>query len=57
MGKYAKGTPDFKISYKIGKRDMLTVLPFILKGKLFGKHKGSPFFEGDGTTPIGRERP
>lgn len=52
MGKYAKAKPDFKVSDKMGMRDMLTVLPFILKGKLFGKHKGSPFFESDNITPV-----
>ncbi len=57
MGKYAKGKPDFKISDKLGLRDMVAVLPFILKGKLFGKHKGSPFFEPDGLTPIAPKRP
>ncbi|SEW07965.1 hypothetical protein SAMN05444851_1273 [Aliiroseovarius sediminilitoris] len=56
-GTYAKGNPDFKVSDKIGARDMLTVLPFVVKGKLFGKHKGSPFFENDGATPIGLKRP
>lgn len=57
MGKFAKSDPDFEISDKISLRDMLTVLPFVVKGKLFGKHKHSPFFETDGTTPIGVEKP
>ncbi|RFP87627.1 hypothetical protein DZK27_11595 [Rhodobacteraceae bacterium 63075] len=56
MGRYAKGAPNFKISDKISMRDMLVVLPFIMKGKIFGKHKGSPFFEAGGATPIGRKR-
>ncbi|WBU59167.1 DUF6151 family protein [Paracoccus albus] len=51
-GRYAKGEPPFKIASKIGFKDMLTVLPFVVKGKLTGKHKNSPLFEADNSTPI-----
>lgn len=57
MGKYANGKPNVKISDRMGKRDILKVLPFILKGKVLGKHKRSPFFQNDGMTPIGFKRP
>ncbi|WP_169542881.1 DUF6151 family protein [Sneathiella aquimaris] len=52
MGQYAKNNPAFKISDKISLLDMLKVFPFILKGKILKKHKHSPFFEDDGTTPV-----
>ncbi|MCQ0969680.1 DUF6151 family protein [Paracoccus sp. TK19116] len=51
-GRDAIGQPPFPISHKIGFRDMLAVLPFILKGRLAGKTKGSPFTQDDGITPI-----
>lgn len=51
-GRDAKGQPPFRISDKIDLRDMLTVFPFLLKGKLGGKGKNSPFFKADGVTPI-----
>jgi len=46
-----QGAP-FKISNKVGFKDMLTVLPFIIKGKLFKMHKPSDFFESDNITPV-----
>lgn len=52
MGKDAKPDAPFRISDKIGFADMLVVLPFIVKGKLLGKHKPSPFFAEDGKTPV-----
>jgi hypothetical protein len=45
MGKYAKGTPPPGTPQSFDLRGMVTVLPFILKGKFLGKSKGSPFFE------------
>ena len=52
MGKYAKGKPPFEIAERINFKAMMSVLPFLLKGKLFGKSKPNPFFKEDGTTPI-----
>ena len=40
------------ISEKFSFKDLLVVLPFIIKGKILGKHRNSPFFEADGSTPI-----
>jgi len=47
------GSPH-RTSNKIGIRDMLAVMPFIIKGKLLKKQRNSPFFEGDNTTPISK---
>ncbi len=52
MGRFARGTPPPYVSSRIGFKDMLTVLPFLLKGKLLGRAKPSPFFRADGVTPI-----
>ncbi len=52
FGRDASKSAPFRISQKISFKDMLVVLPFILKGKLLGKHKNSPFFEDDDSTPI-----
>jgi len=51
-GKYAREGVPFTISPKIGFTAMLTVMPFIIKGKLLKKHLNSPFFEADNRTPI-----
>ena len=51
-GRDAKGAPPFPISRKIGFKDVLTVLPFVAKGFLTGKHRHSPFFQADNVTPI-----
>ena len=32
MGKFATGSPPFKIAHNIGPREVLVVLPFVLKG-------------------------
>jgi hypothetical protein len=56
MGKFAKPSAPYKISEKISLRDMLVVMPFIVKGKITGKHKGSAFFEEDGETPVSTPR-
>jgi hypothetical protein len=47
MGKYAKGTPPPGTPQKFNFKGIATVMPFILKGKLLGKSKPSPFFEND----------
>ncbi len=52
MGRFAKGNVAPHTAEKINLRSILTVLPFILKGRLFKKNKNSPFFEADGRTPI-----
>lgn len=52
MGKYKRGEPPFAVSEKMRLKDILTVAPFLLKGLLMKKTKGSPFFKGDGVTPI-----
>jgi hypothetical protein len=41
------GTPD-----KFNLKAMWSVMPFIVKGKLFRKARPSPFFEADGATPV-----
>ncbi len=51
-GKYALAGAPFKISKKIAFRDMLVVMPFIIKGKILGMDKQSPFFDPDNKTPI-----
>ncbi|MCB0419719.1 MAG: hypothetical protein KDD61_01910 [Bdellovibrionales bacterium] len=52
MGAYAHGRPPFKIPQKMDLNAIVSVLPFILKGKFLKKYKDSPFFESDGKTPI-----
>jgi hypothetical protein len=52
MGRFASVTPPAGTSAKLSLRDMRVVMPFILRGFLFGKRRGSPFFEADGKTPI-----
>lgn len=52
QGRFAKGTPPKGTSSKLSVKDFFAVLPFLLKGALFGKAKNSPFFEKDGVTPI-----
>ena len=52
MGRYALGTPPVGTPRKFDLKAVLTVLPFMLKGKLFGKSKPSPFFADDGATPV-----
>ena len=52
MGKYAKGTPPAGTPQKFDFKGMVTVLPFIIKGKFLGKAKHSPFFEnGEAIVP------
>ncbi|MES2855437.1 MAG: DUF6151 family protein [Bdellovibrionota bacterium] len=45
MGKYAKGTPPPGTPQKFDFNGMKLVMPYLIKGKLLGKAKGSPFFE------------
>lgn len=52
MGRYAQGIPPVGTPKKFDLRAILTVMPFILKGKLLGKSSPSPFFAEDGVTPI-----
>ena len=52
MGRYAKGAPPAGTPQKFNLKAALTVMPFILKGKLLNKAKPSPFFYPDGRTPI-----
>ena len=52
MGKYAKGTPPKGTPQKFDIKGFAAVMPYLLKGKVMGKAKNSPFFEKDGVTPI-----
>jgi hypothetical protein len=52
MGRYAKGTPPAGTPQKINLKAIASVLPFMLKGKLLGKSKPSPFFVEDGVTAV-----
>jgi len=52
MGRFAKGTPPAGTPKTFNMKAFVTVMPFILKGKLFGKSKPSPFFGEDGLTSI-----
>lgn len=45
MGKHAHGTLPPGVPQTFDFKGMITVMPFILKGKLLGKSKHSPFFE------------
>jgi hypothetical protein len=50
MGKFAHGTPPPGTANTFDFKGLIAVMPFILKGKMLGRHKPSPFFEGE--TPI-----
>lgn len=52
MGQYAAGTPPAGTPKKFSLRALMSVMPFMVKGKLLGKAKPSPFFAADGITPI-----
>jgi hypothetical protein len=52
MGRFAKGTPPAGTPQKFNFKGFVTVMPFILKGKLLKKTKPSPFFMEDGLTSI-----
>jgi hypothetical protein len=53
-GLHAREGAPFRISPKISFRDLLVVMPFIIKGKMLKKHLHSPFFEDDNRTPISK---
>ncbi len=50
MGKFAHGTPPKGTPQTFNLKGFIGVIPFILKGRLLGRHQPSPFFEGD--TPV-----
>ncbi len=50
MGKYAKGTPPAGTPQTFDFKGFLTVMPFILQGRVLGRKKPSPFFDGE--TPV-----
>lgn len=52
FGRDALPGSTMEISEKVRFKDMLVVMPFIIRGKIMGKHKKSPFFEADNQTPI-----
>jgi hypothetical protein len=52
MGRFAKGTLPAGTAKNFSLKALLTVLPFIVKGKVFKKFKPSPFFTADGATAI-----
>lgn len=52
MGQYATGTPPAGTPRKFNLRALLSVMPFMVKGKLLGKARPSPFFAENGTEPI-----
>lgn len=52
LGRYAKGTPPAGTPDGFNLSGFVAVMPFMLKGKMFGKFKPSPFFADDGKTPI-----
>lgn len=51
-GKFKTAEAPFKISEDMKLKDILVVLPFILKGFALKKFNHSPFFKEDGKTPI-----
>ena len=53
-GSFAKKETPFPISDKVSLKDTAVVLPFMLKGRILGKEKNSPFFREDGVTPISK---
>jgi hypothetical protein len=52
MGLYAQGNPPVGTPNKFDLKALLSVMPFMLKGKLFGKVKPSPFFAADADAPV-----
>ena len=52
MGRFAQGTPPAGTPAKFDLKAILTVAPFMLKGKLTGKAAPSPFFAKGGATAI-----
>lgn len=56
MGAFAKGTPPPGTPKKIAFSSFAVVVPYMLKGLVFGKGKPSPFFPTDGKTPLAPPR-
>jgi hypothetical protein len=54
FGMYKTDEAPFKISNKFSVKDILTVLPFILKGMILKKYSSSPFYKEDEITPFCR---
>jgi len=52
MGRFAKGTPPAGTPKTFNLKAFASVMPFILKGKIFKKFTPSPFFIEDGLTAI-----
>ena len=52
MGRHAKGTPPVGTPERFNLKAFLTVMPFMLKGKLLKKARPSPFFAEDGVTAV-----
>lgn len=52
MGQYATGSVPAGTAKRMNLKAIMTVLPFMMKGKILGKAKPSPFFEKDGLTPV-----
>jgi hypothetical protein len=52
MGKFAKGPTAPNTAEKMNLKAIVSVFPFIFKGKLFKKHIPSPFFDQAGLNPI-----
>ena len=52
MGKFATGTLPPGTPQKFNLKAFLSVMPFMLKGKLLKKSRPSPFFTNDGITPV-----
>lgn len=52
LGKFKRSEPPFKISDSLTFKDILVVLPFVIKGFWLKKFNQSPFFKEDQTTPI-----
>ena len=52
MGRYAQGIPPAGTPKNFNLKAILSVMPFLLKGKLLKKSKPSPFFMKDGVTAI-----
>lgn len=52
MGRYAKGTPPSGTPKTFNFKAFVSVMPFMLRGKLFGKFRHSPVYRSDATTPI-----
>lgn len=45
MGQFALGQPPSNTAKKFGAKDFFSVVPFILKGFIFGKNQNHPFFK------------